>query len=119
MKGEAAHLQSLCLRNLKAIRDDSRVESFGNMSIRLFEQFSNQQHHGGGAITRDIILCRRSSSDHNLVSSATCWKHNRRMGAYSRRILYLLFAASALPLRMSCAACIPSLVEAHFHLLSA
>lgn len=59
------YLQSLSLGNLKAIGDDARVESFGNVSVCLLQQLSHQQHDGSCAISANIVLRSRRSSNHN------------------------------------------------------
>lgn len=59
------HLKSLNLGNLETIGDDTRVQSFRNVSVCLLEKLTNQHHHGGGSVTANIVLSGRGSSNHN------------------------------------------------------
>ena len=41
------------------------MQALGNITVCLLQQLSYQQHHRSGAVTADVILRSRRSSDHN------------------------------------------------------
>jgi hypothetical protein len=41
------------------------MQSLGNVSVCLLQQLSHQQHHGCSSIAADIILCGRSTGNHD------------------------------------------------------
>ena len=51
------YLESFSLSLLKSLSDDPRVESLRDIEVGLLQQLSDNQHIGGGTISRDVILC--------------------------------------------------------------
>lgn len=65
MTGEKAHLESLSLGNVKTVRDDARVQAFGNVSICLLQELAHKEDNRGRTIAADVVLCRRGSCNHH------------------------------------------------------
>lgn len=62
---QKTHLQGLVLCNLETIRDNSRVQSFRDVAIRLLQKLTDQQNGRRRTITTDIVLGSRSSRNHD------------------------------------------------------
>jgi hypothetical protein len=58
------HLQGLFFGDIKALSDDSRVKTLGNVSFSLFQELSDHQNIGSGAVAGDFVLSGSSTSNH-------------------------------------------------------
>ena len=61
----SAHRQSLLLGHVKAFPDDSWMDTFLDVPVRLFQQFPNEQNHGSRAVSHLLILSNSCPGNHS------------------------------------------------------
>ena len=58
------NLESLLLGNVKALGDDTRVQTLRDIALGLLKELADEQDVGRGAIASDLILSRGGAGNH-------------------------------------------------------
>lgn len=60
-----AYRKSLLLGQIKTFSNDSRVDTFLDIPVRLLQQLSNEQNDRGGSISDLLVLGNSGPGDHS------------------------------------------------------
>jgi len=63
--GRRAHRKSLLLGQIKTFSNDSRVDTFLDIPVRLLQQLSNEQNDRGCSISDLLVLGNSGTGDHS------------------------------------------------------